>query len=449
MQLGVGMTRLAYSFFALLLSLVVLLLGSGLLSTLVALRMELESFPTTTIGLVMACYSVGYVMATLWFGRIIVRVGHIRAFAIMAAAAAGSTLVYPLVIHPVPWALMRTVFGFAIAGLYMVTESWLNGCTPREFRGRMLAFYGIATYAALGSAQFLVNLWPINDFHLFCLAALLLAVSLIPVSLTRAPTPEIIETHPVRVRRLYNISPLGTMGSLLAGIMVGSFLALGPVFGRKVGLSVAEVSVLMGLSLLGGLLFQWPIGGFSDLYGRRQTIVAVSIGVAVTSGLLILMGPDSELLLVLLSVVWGGLAFTIYPLSLAMTNDHIEPEELIGAGSTLLLMHGVGLIIGPILLSRLMGWYGPWALFGAIAGFAALLAVFGYWRQQVGPTVTLEDQGEYVAVPTTSPFTATLDPRSEDVQLELPFDVEEIGDYGAVVLNKADFSEEVREERRA
>lgn len=442
------MTRLAYSFLALLSSLVVLLLGSGLLGTLVALRMDLERFPTTTIGLVMACYSVGYVMATLWFGRIIVRVGHIRAFAILAAVASASTLIYPLVIHPLSWAIMRAVFGFAIAGLYMVTESWLNGRTPREYRGRMLAFYGIATYAALGSGQFLVNLWPIGEFQLFCLAALLLGVSLIPVSLTRAPTPEAIETHPVRIRRLYKISPLGTVGSLFAGVMVGSFLALGPVFGRKVGLSVAEVSVLMGLSLLGGLLFQWPIGGFSDLYGRRQTIVAVSTGVAATSGLLILIGPDSEMMLVLLSVLWGGLAFTIYPLSLAMTNDHIEPEELIGAGASLLLMHGIGLIIGPILLSRFMAWYGPWALFGVIAGFAALLAMFGYWRQQVGPTVTLADQGEYVAVPTTTPFASTLDPRTEDMQLELPFELEDAGDYGAVMLNKADFSADVREERR-
>lgn len=442
------MTRLAYSFVALLLSLVVLLLGSGLLGTLLALRMELERFPTTTIGLVMACYSVGYVMATVWFGRIIVRVGHIRSFAILAAVASGSTLIYPLIIHPLPWALMRAVFGFAIAGLYMVTESWLNGRTPKEFRGRMLAFYGIATYAALGSGQFLINLWSVGEFQLFCLAALLLGVSLIPVALTRAPTPEVIETHPVRIRRLYQISPLGTVGSLFAGIMVGSFTALGPVFGRKVGLSVAEVSVLMGLSLLGGLLFQWPIGDFSDRFGRRQTIVAVAAGVAATSGLLILIGPDSELLLVMLSVLWGGLAFTIYPLSLAMTNDHIEPEELIGAGASLLLMHGVGLIIGPILLSQFMGWYGPWALFGVIAAIAVLLALFGYWRQQVGPTVTLEDQGEYVAVPTTTPFASTLDPRADDMQLELPFEADDAGDYSSVMLHKADLSAEVREECR-
>lgn len=120
------MTRLLYPFLALLLSLSVLLLGSGLLGTLLPLRMVVEHFPTATIGLVMACYSAGYVMASLWFGGILVRVGHIRAFAVLAALAAGSTLLYPLLIDPVLWALMRTVFGFAIAGLYMVTESWLN-----------------------------------------------------------------------------------------------------------------------------------------------------------------------------------------------------------------------------------------------------------------------------------------------------------------------------------
>lgn len=353
------MIRLAHSFGALLTSLVVLLLGSGLAGTLVALRMELEQFATTTIGLVMACYSLGYVLATLWFGRIIVRVGHIRSFAILASSAAGSTLVFSLFIDPVVWAVMRGIFGFSIAGLYMVTESWLNGRTPREYRGRMLAFYGISTYAAMGGGQFLVNLWPVEGFELFALATLLLGLSLIPVSLTRAPTPEVIETRPVPLRRLWRISPLGTMGSLCAGIVLGAFLALGPVFGRQVGLSVGEVSVLMGASLLGGLLLQWPVGGLSDRYGRRLSIVMVAIGLTIASWLLPLLGPGSDLLLVLLAVLWGGLAFTIYPLSLAMTNDHIEPEELIGAGAGLLLMHGVGLIVGPILLSQLMAWQGP------------------------------------------------------------------------------------------
>jgi MFS family permease len=441
------MTRLLYPFLALLLSLSVLLLGSGMLGTLLALRMELEQFGTTTIGVVMACYSIGYVMASLWFGRIIMRIGHIRAFAVLAALAAGSTLIYPLLIHPIPWAVMRTVLGFAVAGLYMVAESWLNGRTPREYRGRVLAFYSIATYAALGGGQFLLNLWPVDSFHLFSLSALLLAVSLIPVAMTRAPSPELIEARPVDVRRLYVISPLGAIGSLAAGIMAGGFMALGPVFGRQVGLSVAEVSVLMGAGVLGGLLFQWPLGRMSDRHSRRLTIVSVAAGVAATSVLLALVAPRSELGLVVLASLWGGLAFTLYPLCLALANDFIGPDELIGAGAGLLLMHGVGMIIGPVAMGRLMEWLGPSSLFASIALVALLLALFGLWRQRVGAPLSVADQGHYVVVPSTTAFAATLDPRAEEPQMELPFDGTD--SYAAVVLHKGEFQDEhLMEERR-
>src|SRR5690625_5709303 len=129
------MTRLIYPFAALLTSLAVMLLGSGLLATLLSLRMEYESFTTTTIGLVMACYSIGYVMATLWFKSLLIRIGHIRGFAVLAALASGTTLLYPLLIDPLFWALTRIFFGFSIAGLYMITESWLNHRTPKEYRG--------------------------------------------------------------------------------------------------------------------------------------------------------------------------------------------------------------------------------------------------------------------------------------------------------------------------
>lgn len=430
------MTRLIYPFMALLISLSVMLLGSGLLATLLALRMELEQFTTTTIGLVMACYSIGYVMATIWFGPLLIRIGHIRGFAVLAAMASGSTLLYPLLIHPLLWAITRAVFGFAIAGLYMIAESWLNQRTPKEYRGRILAFYGIATYAAMGSSQALLNLWPVGGFELFSLAAFLLGISLIPIALTRSPTPELIDPQVVTVRQLYGMSPLAALGAMVSGILVGAFLALGPVFGSKVGLSVGEVSLLMGSAMLGGLLFQWPIGRYSDSHSRRLTIAIVTAGLTLTSMVLILFAPGYTRLLFLIAIVWGGLAFTVYPLSLALINDYIDPEEVIGAGAGLLLLHGLGLIAGPMFLGRLMEQFGPWSLFGALATVAALLSAFSLWRHQVGPQVSIPDQGEYIAVPTTTPFASAMDPRAEELQLELPFETDD--SIGDILLQEVD-----------
>ena len=75
-------------FIALFVSVGLLLTGGGLLTTLIGVRMSEEAFATDIIGVVTACYSVGFVIATRVCAGIISRVGHIRSFAAFAAMAA-------------------------------------------------------------------------------------------------------------------------------------------------------------------------------------------------------------------------------------------------------------------------------------------------------------------------------------------------------------------------
>ncbi len=56
----------------------VLMLGSGLQSTLLGLRATLEGFPAPVTGMVMSCYYAGYVLGTLVAPSLLRQVGHIR-----------------------------------------------------------------------------------------------------------------------------------------------------------------------------------------------------------------------------------------------------------------------------------------------------------------------------------------------------------------------------------
>lgn len=374
------------------------------------------------IGAVMACYSAGFILASLYFGRIIHRVGHIRAFAVLAALAAGSTLIYPLFIDPVAWGLMRAVLGFSAAGLFMVVESWLNGRTPREVRGTMLAFYSIATYAALGGGQLLLNAWPVTGFQLFNLAALLFALSLLPVTLTRAPSPELVEAAPVGLGRLYRIAPLGLVGAAVAGVMSGTFVALGPVFGRAIGLGVSDVAVFMAAGMLGGLLLQWPVGWLSDRVNRRLAIVGVAALATAVAAAIGLLGGGSPRLLALMTLLWGGLAFTLYPLCLALSNDFVAPSEIVGTGAGLLLVNGMGMMIGPMVVGRLMAVTGGEVFFVSLAGTGLVFTLFALWRVRAGETIPVAEQAHFHAVPVeVTSQTAGLDPRLDEPQLELDF----------------------------
>ena len=76
---------------SLLLSLALLQTGNGLFSSLLAVRLGLDPEVSARIaGLVLSGYFVGLVLGCLTCGRIIERVGHVRAFAALVSIASAS-----------------------------------------------------------------------------------------------------------------------------------------------------------------------------------------------------------------------------------------------------------------------------------------------------------------------------------------------------------------------
>lgn len=76
---------------ALLAGVALLLMGSGLLGTLLAVRGRLENFDDQTMGLIMSGYFVGFFLGTYLAPGLIQRIGHIRAFAFYAALVAAAS----------------------------------------------------------------------------------------------------------------------------------------------------------------------------------------------------------------------------------------------------------------------------------------------------------------------------------------------------------------------
>jgi MFS family permease len=65
----------------------------------------------------------------------------------------------------------------------------------------------------------------------------------------------------------------------------------------------------------------------------------------------------------LLGALWGGLAFPLYTIAVAYSNDYAEPGEYVTVSSGLLLMYGIGAIIGPFVAAALMTARGNGGLF--------------------------------------------------------------------------------------
>jgi MFS family permease len=168
----------------------------------------------------------------------------------------------------------------------------------------------------------------------------------------------------VDLRRLFEISPSGALGCLVAGLANGAFWGLAPIFATSVDSGVAMAAWFMTSAVVGGAIAQWPLGMLSDSIGRRKVLIAVALmGCVVGVTLFVSVSALTFMSANLLGALWGGLAFPLYTIAVAYSNDYAEPGEYVTVSSGLLLMYGIGAIIGPFVAAALMTARGNGGLF--------------------------------------------------------------------------------------
>ncbi|TIM59426.1 MAG: MFS transporter, partial [Mesorhizobium sp.] len=74
-------------------------------------------------------------------GPLVRRVGHARAFMVLSALIVLSNAAVGAGPHPLSWIAARALYGFAICGLFIVAQSWLNDVIANAIRGRIMAFF--------------------------------------------------------------------------------------------------------------------------------------------------------------------------------------------------------------------------------------------------------------------------------------------------------------------
>ena len=75
-----------------LLGLFIIALGNGFMSSLTTLRLDAAGESATTIGIVSSTYFIGLTLGAIFNDRLILRIGHIRAYTSFASLIAATIL---------------------------------------------------------------------------------------------------------------------------------------------------------------------------------------------------------------------------------------------------------------------------------------------------------------------------------------------------------------------
>ena len=371
------MPTLLHSMFSLLFSAAILLVGHGLQLTLVPLYAISLGWEADLIGYIGSSYFLGFVLGCLTVPRLVARVGHIRVFTVLVALFTSSLLFIGLVDNFVLWLIARCLIGWGIAGIYMVIESWLNDKTSIEHRGSVLSVYTVISLSAICVGQLLVG-FDLGYAGLFMLAAALLVLGIVPVGLTRRAAPHPIPAVSFSFRRLFAVSQVAMVGAFFGGLVTGGFWALGPVIADANQLSAGQVGVFMAVTILGGTALQLPVGRLSDRIDRRYVITGLAVIAVLTSITAIVLDSRNPQVIYVTMFLLGGLSFPLYSLCLAHANDNTD-LSIMEVGSGVLMMNSVGSILGPLIVSFLLG-YTHMALFMVSGVALSILACWTLYR---------------------------------------------------------------------
>jgi MFS family permease len=354
-------------------------LANGFFNTLISLRVAIEDFEPTMAGLVLSSYFAGFTLAALRGGRIIERVGHIRAYAAFAGLVVAATATMPVITGALPWLILRALVGFGCAGLFITTESWLNAKARPAERGRVFSVYMVGTFVALAVGQLLIGRARIEAAAPFNAIVALFAVALVMVTTTRAEPPRSTAAGNLPFSQLMRAAPVAVAGGTLSGLISSSFYALVPAWMQGEGIARETIAISMLVAVLGGLAFQVPVGRLSDRFDRRIVLAALGLGFAGSAGALVFL-PHALPVVLPAAALLGGFMSTLYPVCVAYAHDRLPEDRVVAVSSQLILVSGLGSVIGPLIGTNLMARFSIDGLLYFMAAAALLLAVLAATR---------------------------------------------------------------------
>lgn len=387
-----------------------LAVGYGMILTFVGVYLKELQISNSVIGIINASFFLGAVLSSIFSQKIISSVGHIRSFAAFASIMVITFLLHSLFFNEFLWALLRFISGFSFYGLLIIIESWLNEKSSEKHRGKILAIYTIIFYLATALGQLFLNIDEHFRQFIFSIGSVLVLFSVIFISLTKIKEPILKPFERYSFPKVFAVVPLATISSFIGGFFVGGFFTMIPVYILGQSDSIELVSKFMLISILGGLISQWPTGILSDKFGRRKLLSITGFLTAISS-ISFIFFSNENLHLYILGFCLGLTIFSIYPLAVARANDVVdENKDIVEISRTLLFTYGIGSFISPLLIGFAIS-YNTNLLFIIFFILGIFLTFYALSKEKIPD----EDMSVFVNIPVASGAELPeLDPRNEE-----------------------------------
>lgn len=348
----------------------------GLGSQSVSHWLKTQDVSDTVIGLNHSFYYFGLAVASCLVPAMTRRLGPIWCAALGMIFSGITLALFPLANEEAGWCLLRFLNGWAGAMSLVPLETIVSRDSAPDRKTFNFGIYGVSLTVggALGIGV-APQLYPFGYLLTFCLgagapvgAAVLLWVGL---PLRSRPADAADRASSLGWRR--NFLSYGTAWS--QGFLEGGMLAFLALFLESRGLSTEAAGTLMGVTMIGVILFQVPVSWVADRWGKTPTLLGCYA--VVSLGLLMIPWLPNSIWLAFALFAFGACTGAMYPLGLSLLSDRMPESGLARAYAWYLAVECVGSQAGAAAMGKARDLWGETAMFAV--GLAALSIVLVTW----------------------------------------------------------------------
>ncbi|WP_413478526.1 MFS transporter [Vibrio hibernica] len=345
--------------------------ASGYLMSLIPLMLEQYGLSTDAASWLASAFYAGLLLGAMFIEPIVAKIGHKSSFIVFLILFALTIAVMPLFATQEVWLFARFIAGMAVAGVFVVVESWLL-IGDEKSRTKRLGLYMGALYGGTTLGQLGIGAFGSQGIIPFTIILVLLLLSTTVLVFGQSNSPSTQQHMSLSFKNISKLNKAAIIGCIVSGLLLGSIYGLMPLELQARHVTIEQIGILMALLVLGGMAVQPIVSWASNKINHNLLMGLFCLLGVFALGLTTL--TDNKMILAISLVLLGMATFSLYPIAITLGCIGMNQSYIVSVTQVMLLSYSVGSVSGPMVAHSFM--HNPEGLMGYL--FVTLLATALY-----------------------------------------------------------------------
>ncbi|MDW2245146.1 MFS transporter, partial [Vibrio sp. 1287] len=202
--------------------------ASGYLMSLIPLMLGEYNISADYASWLASVFYGGLLIGAMFIERIVRNVGHRKAFIGCLAAFSLTIVALPAFPNGLVWLVARFIAGVAVAGVFVIVESWLMSGDEAS-RAKRLSLYMLSLYGGSALGQFGIGVLGVSGGVPFVAITTLILMAMLVLMFIDCEQPNSHESTSLSFKQIAKLNHAAIIGCVVSGLTLGAIYGLMPV----------------------------------------------------------------------------------------------------------------------------------------------------------------------------------------------------------------------------